>query len=143
MKLFDFSESDPLVRCGIINDGVMGGLSTSRFEISGGGKALFSGTVSLEHGGGFASVKTTPHRFDLGGYKGVRLRVKGDGKRYSFRIRMTEDIHCPAYEAPFGTVEGKWIDSDLSFEAFVPSTKEGASTVQTPSIRRGSYSSGL
>lgn len=40
-----------------INDGVMGGVSTSRLTFDLAGHAVFEGDVSLQNGGGFASVR--------------------------------------------------------------------------------------
>ena len=41
----------------IVNDGVMGGLSSSRFTDSDSSFATFNGELSLENNGGFASVR--------------------------------------------------------------------------------------
>jgi hypothetical protein len=42
----------------IVNDGVMGGLSTSNVRINDEGKISFSGNVSLDNNGGFASLRS-------------------------------------------------------------------------------------
>lgn len=41
----------------IVNDGVMGGLSSSRVSVND-DKIIFSGNVSLENNGGFASLRS-------------------------------------------------------------------------------------
>ena len=58
---FDSSEGDKL-GWGIVNDGVMGGRSSSRVERTDEG-IRFSGNLSLANNGGFAS--TTPFRYTL------------------------------------------------------------------------------
>ncbi len=42
----------------IVNDAVMGGLSSSTVSINNEGKILFSGNVSLDNNGGFASLRS-------------------------------------------------------------------------------------
>jgi hypothetical protein len=55
--LFDF-QSATNAAWRVVNDNVMGGVSTSRFEATN-GVALFRGDVSLENNGGFASVRSS------------------------------------------------------------------------------------
>ena len=81
--LFDFTtaaSSDP-ADWRSIDDPVMGGVSGSTFEATEAG-AAFTGTVSLKQGGGFASVRAPESTYDLSGHEGLRLRLRGDGKRY-------------------------------------------------------------
>ena len=52
--LFDFPTATNYPTWQIVNDDVMGGLSTSRFQILTNGGAVFTGVVSLETNGGFA-----------------------------------------------------------------------------------------
>lgn len=48
-----------------INDGVMGGISSSQIRFDLAGHAVFEGVVSLENNGGFASVRAS--QLDFGG----------------------------------------------------------------------------
>ena len=56
--LVNFTEEED-VRWRIVNDGVMGGLSSSDLELTKDRTAIFSGFVSLDNNGGFASVRAT------------------------------------------------------------------------------------
>jgi len=118
--LVDFSELDA-VAWTIINDGVMGGRSTSDLMLTGEGTGLFSGYVSLDNNGGFASTRSTVQSLDLSGYEGVRIRVRGDGRRYQLRFRLDGSFDGLAYQAEFRTIPGEWMEIDLPFEAFQPS----------------------
>jgi len=120
VKLFDFSKEKSTLGWRIVNDVVMGGLSESRFEILEESRACFSGIVSLANGGGFASVKSEPHNFDLSSYQGVILKLRGDGKRYSFRIRTSAHINEAAYEAPFNTPANEWTEVVIPLDSFKP-----------------------
>ncbi|MGE2737431.1 CIA30 family protein [Mycolicibacterium vaccae] len=67
-----------------VNDPVMGGASTSKVTFGNGG-LVFSGNISLENNGGFASARS-PQDPGLGrlaaGATSLRVRGQGDGKNY-------------------------------------------------------------
>jgi monofunctional biosynthetic peptidoglycan transglycosylase len=80
--LFDFTAApDAAAAWRSLDDPVMGGVSESQFIATEGG-AAFTGEVSLEQGGGFCSVRAPALTEDLRGAHGLRLRLRGDGKRY-------------------------------------------------------------
>jgi hypothetical protein len=119
LMLFDFSGPSE-IEWTTINDVVMGGVSNSTFKILSDSTALFSGSVSLENNGGFASVRTVPQLHDLRDHQGIILRIKGDGKRYSFRIRTDPDFDGIAYRTDFKTEKDKWMEIILPFSDFEP-----------------------
>ena len=85
----------------ITNDGVMGGLSASRVHTS--QRALeFEGELSRENNGGFASVRGALAA-PLKPFRGVRLTVTGDGRRYQLRLRSDDDPRGIAWRAEFDT----------------------------------------
>ncbi len=98
----------------------MGGLSRSKLTVTSNNTLLFQGKVSLENYGGFASIRTHPRNFTLEGYAGIILHVKGDGKRYRFRVRTDDEHDGIAYQASFITDPKKWIVVQLPFSGFVP-----------------------
>ena len=70
----------------VVNDGVMGGVSTSR--VSGTFDALrFAGEISLANNGGFASMRRPFDAAALGtDAAGFALQLRGDGNRYRLRV---------------------------------------------------------
>lgn len=88
--MFDFTSTPPDSASAWrnVDDPVMGGVSKSTFETTDKG-AAFTGTVSLKQGGGFASVRAPEADYDLDGHDGLRLRLRGDGKRYWFTAYTT------------------------------------------------------
>lgn len=118
----DFREPDA-VRWSIVNDGVMGGRSTSDLEATEEGTALFSGFVSLENNGGFASVRAIFDSLDLSDYHGVTIKVRGDGRRYQLRFRMSGSFDGVAYQSEFETRPDEWMEIDLPFEGFRPTIR--------------------
>ena len=103
----------------VVNDGVMGGRSTSDVERTDRDTLRFSGHVSLENNGGFASTRTELGPVDLSAFEGVALRVRGDGRRYQLRLRMQTGDRI-AYKAAFETEPDRWSEVHLSFDDFVP-----------------------
>ena len=105
----------------VVNDGVMGGLSQSQMNLTAEQTGVFQGTVSLENNGGFASVRTEPFDFHLTEFRGLELRVRGDGKRYQLRLRTDRNWDGIAYRATFETVEREWTTIRLDFQDCIPS----------------------
>jgi len=121
--VFDFAQPKDAQNWFAVDDVVMGGVSSSRVEVltsHPGGMLVFSGTVSLENNGGFASIRTRPERVDLSDYTGLALRVRGDGKTYQFRLRDNANFDGAAYQARFETTSGEWQEIHLPFRSFVP-----------------------
>ncbi len=117
--LFDFAATTNSPAWQIVNDDVMGGVSTSRFQILTHG-AVFSGVVSLANNGGFASVRSQLVRADLIGCDGFLLRFRGDGRRYKFTVRTEAGFDTPLYQLAFTTKRGEWEEHRLAFKDFVP-----------------------
>jgi NADH dehydrogenase [ubiquinone] 1 alpha subcomplex assembly factor 1 len=118
--IYSFEKADEIESWRIINDGVMGGLSQSNIISSDFGTAIFKGTVSLENYGGFASTRTVPVSYDLGEYEGIRIRVKGDGKKYQFRLRTDDSFDGISYRYEFTTEAGTWTIIDIPFNECKP-----------------------
>ncbi len=117
--LEDFSPDNHL-EWQIINDGVMGGMSEGRFKINTDQTADFWGMVSLENNGGFASVRALLSEPASGNFEKIVLRVKGDGKRYSFRIRADVNFDGVAYASTFATKKDEWTEHEFSPSDFTP-----------------------
>ncbi|MEY6434122.1 CIA30 family protein [Thioalkalicoccus limnaeus] len=117
--LFDFSKEISSSVWQVVNDDVMGGISTSRFELTD-GLAVFRGVVSLENFGGFASVRSLPAHHDLGGSDAFVIRVRGDGRRYKLTARTDPSFDSAVYQLSFATKQGEWEEHRLPFRDFVP-----------------------
>ncbi|HIK43432.1 MAG TPA: CIA30 family protein [Leptolyngbyaceae cyanobacterium M65_K2018_010] len=121
--LFDFTEPDPqqLNLWGALDDVVMGGVSNSAFQ-GGEQAARFTGMVSTDNSGGFASVRTRNFEppLNLATYRGIELRVKGDGQRYKFFLRDREGWDAIAYGYSFDTQANAWITVRIPFSDLVP-----------------------
>jgi len=87
--LFDFSKDSDLSDWTIVNDGVMGGVSQSDLIINADGNGLFSGKVSLDYNGGFASVRYNPSTINVKGYSKLVIRCKGPANSYQVRAKSS------------------------------------------------------
>ena len=94
----------------------MGGVSTSQFQFLTNGGAIFSGVLSLENNGGFASVRSSAVRENLSGLDAFVFRVRGDGRRYKFTVHTDAAI----YQCAFTTKRGAWEEHRLALKDFVP-----------------------
>ncbi len=131
--LFDFQTATNSTAWQVVNDDVMGGVSTSQFQILTNGGAIFSGVVSLENNGGFASVRSSPVRENLSGTDAFVLRVRGDGRHYKFTVRTESGFDAPNYQAEFTTKRGAWEEHQLTFKDFVP-TFRGRVLTEVPPL---------
>lgn len=121
--IFDFTNPNAEIKetWGAIDDVVMGGVSQSNIRLAD-GKAIFSGIVSTDNNGGFASVRTrnfdTP--LDLSDYEGIELRVIGDGKRYKFIARCEGKWDGIGYCYSFDTVYNFPTTIRIPFQDLIP-----------------------
>jgi NADH dehydrogenase [ubiquinone] 1 alpha subcomplex assembly factor 1 len=119
--LFDFSAPESVASWHPVNDNVMGGVSTSRFSHDPAGYAVFSGHVSFENNGGFASVRCDPQELGSKGAVAYLLEVQGDGKRYKLNLRTDNRFDGVNYQAWFQPPAGEWVSIRLALTAFQPS----------------------
>ena len=101
-----------------VNDPVMGGLSTSTVTVGDGG-LVFSGTISLDNNGGFASARG-PQDPDIGrratGATLLGVRALGDGKTYVLKV---DSAGRPwSYIQRFSTEAGVWRTYELPIGGF-------------------------
>jgi len=97
--LVDFNKNSKTDDWNIVNDVVMGGRSNSQFVMASEGNARFTGTVSLENNGGFCSVQHNLEAKSLENKKFFSIRLKGDGKKYQFRVKSNRnDYYSYVYQ---------------------------------------------
>jgi NADH dehydrogenase [ubiquinone] 1 alpha subcomplex assembly factor 1 len=127
----DFSSPDVVRTFRVINDAVMGGVSTSRLRWTEGAMA-FEGEVSLEKGGSFASCRG-PVTFPAGSAV-LLLTVRGDGQRYKLTLKLDDSTTTPQYQAAF-VAQRDW--QTLRFEpaAFAASFRGRA--ISAPRLEMG------
>ena len=121
--LFDFTNLNADIKetWGAVDDVVMGGVSQSGIRLVD-NKAIFSGVVSTENNGGFASVRTRNFEppMDLSDYEGIELKVIGDGKRYKFIARCEGKWDGVGYSYSFDTIHDYPTTIKIPFKDLIP-----------------------
>ncbi|MBD02405.1 MAG: CIA30 family protein [Candidatus Marinimicrobia bacterium] len=115
MENFD---SNNLLNWNIVNDSVMGGRSQATLKLINNTYANFNGYLSLQNNGGFSSIRAY-YPPDLTNVKSIVLKVRGDGRKYNFRIRGNTG-NWASYTHSFDTVEGEWNEIELKIDDFYP-----------------------
>ena len=103
-----------------VDDVVMGGVSKSQFTVTPNKTALFSGKVSLENYGGFASVFSRLTDNDLSSYQGIEIRVKSDSKRYKIYLKNDPTLDSKSYEVRLNTEKDAWKTIRVPFSSLNP-----------------------
>jgi monofunctional biosynthetic peptidoglycan transglycosylase len=117
--LLDFDDAADVRMWTPVNDVVMGGVSRSEFTQAEPGIARFSGIVSLENNGGFASVRTAPRAWQTADAGAFVLRVCGDGKRYKFTVRTDDRFDGIQYQSRLEPQAGAWREVRLPLASFM------------------------
>lgn len=118
--IHDFTHASTVSTWEAIDDRIMGGLSQSQPECIDNVGLRFSGTVSLENNGGFASIRSDDSSVNLSQHSGLRLRVCGDGKNYKLSLRTDHFYDGVSYQTTFATEKDSWQEISLPFGAFIP-----------------------
>ena len=120
LLLTDFTSNSSDMGWYVVNDNVMGGRSEGDFDQAP-GKLVFAGRTNT-NGGGFSSIRTKPMQLDLSSHTGIQLKIKGDGRRYTWRITTAARWRGRqvSYWADFETRDGTWGTVDIPFADFIP-----------------------
>jgi hypothetical protein len=118
-QIFNFKTANDLGNWYVVDDVVMGGRSQGDMEIDQNGNGIFEGTVSLENNGGFSSIRYRLEDFSTKDRSIFKIRIKGDGKNYQFRVKSSyRERQSYVYE--FKTT-GKWQIIAIPFDEMYPS----------------------
>ena len=119
-ELFRFDAATSVIAWVAIDDRVMGGRSSSRLRHDPAGHAVFEGRVSLQDGGGFASVRSPAMALGVPGARACVIDVLGDGKRYKLNLRTDDAFDGVHYQAAMDPPADVWARLHLPLAAFVP-----------------------
>ena len=120
LPLTSFSDNNNEFGWYVQNDNVMGGRSEGDFNISS-GQLIFAGNTNT-NGGGFSSIRTQTLKLDLSGYTGIRVKVKADGRRYTWGMQTDARWRGRRvnYWADFDTIPDETTVIDIPFTSFFP-----------------------
>ena len=120
IMITDFSSNTRDLGWYVQNDNVMGGRSEGDFKTEP-GELTFAGSTNT-NGGGFSSIRTQPFEANLSKHEGIQLRVKGDGRRYTWQLQTNARYrgYPVSYWADFDTLDGEWSTVQIPFSRFYP-----------------------
>lgn len=113
----DFQQSQELDNWEIVNDTVMGGRSRSRLDIND-NTLSFSGSLSLQNNGGFASTRRVHNGKVWLSDKPIKIQVEGDGREYQLRFKT--DQRAVNYVVKFKTKADEASVFQFNQSDFVP-----------------------
>ncbi len=116
--LFEFSGESASREWQPVNDGVMGGVSVGKFQITERKTLEFSGTLSLENNGGFASVRSRAKKLGLEKGDHLVIKVKGDGRTYSVNLYVNKPFMAFSYRVALPTKKDEWIEVKIPLDRF-------------------------
>ena len=117
--IFDFNKNSSISNWIVVDDVVMGGKSNGNFQLNKDGKGVFSGKISLDNNGGFSSVRYGFNKLNVEKFKSIVLKIKGDGKKYQFRIKHTSSDYA-SYITSFSS-SGEWQEIEIPLNSMYPS----------------------
>lgn len=118
--IFDFSDPQTTSLWKPLNDVIMGGRSAGTMKQASPTSAVFTGVVSLEQGGGFASVRALPAEYNLEGLSGLILSLRGDGKSYKINLTDNQGPRDVLHQDRFETRQNEWVEIRIPFTDLVP-----------------------
>ncbi|MFD1314023.1 CIA30 family protein [Namhaeicola litoreus] len=116
--LCDFHSNADLKNWQVVDDVVMGGVSSGNFKLDVKGNAVFSGRVSTENNGGFSSVRGSLAKASVSNNQKIILFLKGDGKKYQFRVKARRGDYY-SYVLYFET-SGDWEQIEIPLSKMYP-----------------------
>lgn len=117
--IFDFNKNADIQAWKIVDDAVMGGMSSGTFKLSPDGHGLFEGTISLDNNGGFSMVRYQFHKIKVDENRNIIIKIRGDGKKYQLRIKDNSSNYY-FYIASF-TTSGEWQEIEIPLKDMYPS----------------------
>lgn len=117
--IYNFTKNASLHDWRIIDDGVMGGVSSGNFKIDEDGNGVFYGNVSTANNGGFSSVRYQCSNIKTDADSKIVIRLKGDGKVYQLRLKDKVNTYY-SYIISFKT-SGDWEEISIAVADLYPS----------------------
>ena len=118
IDIFNPEKKIGLKNWNIVNDDVMGGVSTSSLALNNKKNLIFNGYLSLENNGGFASARLSFNSETLTGVKYLKIKFRGDGNIYKLRLRQNN--RRASYSSDFKSIKDKWVEVNIPVEDFIP-----------------------
>jgi len=101
----------------VVNDGVMGGLSSSNSEVLE-NSLLFKGNISLKNNGGFSSLRGPKNNVNLSQYKNIEIKYRSKGQDFGLRLMEYDAYYMPYFKYLFDDTSWEWQTVKISLKEF-------------------------
>jgi len=115
--IFDFGRNNDSDNWVIINDAVMGGLSTSQV-IEDSTSYIFSGDVSLDNNGGFASLRSPRDIYNLEAFTVMTIRYKSTDRDFAVVLESHNQYYMPYHKQICKSNTDGWSTSEFLLTEF-------------------------
>ncbi|MFD1161146.1 MULTISPECIES: CIA30 family protein [Hwangdonia] len=117
--VFNFGTQHNTENWRIVNDGVMGGVSTSSL-IENDNAILFKGETSLDNNGGFASIRTLIDKGRLKDCKTMTIRFKSSSTHRTFglSLKTSQRYYIPYHKFTFTPKSTDWEELKINITEF-------------------------
>ena len=117
--IYDFNNQSDISNWIIVNDDVMGGISSCKLDLDKEGNGIFEGKISTANNGGFSSIRLNLDKVFVKKDACLVIRLKGDNKKYQLRIKANiRDYHSYIYS--FNT-SNEWETISIPLKNMYPS----------------------
>lgn len=117
--IYDFNNKSDLSDWIIVNDDVMGGVSSCKMSIDKYGNGVFDGQISTANNGGFSSIRLNLDKIEVKEGAFLNIRLKGDNKTYQLRIKTNQRDYY-SYVVSFKT-SNQWETISIPLSDMYPS----------------------
>lgn len=130
-----------------VNDGVMGGRSQGVLQLKEEG-LHFTGNISLENNGGFASIRSTEQEWDLSGVDTISLKYRNSGLPFALSLYDSRLFYEPNYRYSLPLTGGDWnvihlpLDDFRQYRLGRPTGGDFPAAVRSEIIRLGFINAG-
>ncbi|RBP51702.1 CIA30 family protein [Arenicella xantha] len=115
---FDFGAEQGVLDWRPVFDQVMGGESTGQLTVSA-DHLQFSGLVSLQNNGGFASLRSPTADYDLSKFQMVTIRYRASGQSFALTLNQHAEYFKPRFKAVLPHRDGEWHTDTIAFDEFM------------------------
>lgn len=91
----------------VVNDTVMGGRSQSQVNYTN-NSVVFTGQVSLENNGGFASFRSPYGEWDLTQYQTLSIHYRSTGFDMAWTMKDQRPYYMPSFRGNLPNTQGEW-----------------------------------
>ena len=131
--IFNFNSDNSLKNWNIVDDDVMGGVSSSNIVVNKNGMGLFSGHVSTKNNGGFIQVRSSKE-ISSNNFSGIKLKVRGNPSSYYVHVRTNPLLFPWQYYSGEFSVDNNWSYVEIYFKDFKKSNFYQSSSFSSSEI---------